>query len=65
VKESIMLFQSEISQLAQREKVLESEIANALRQNSADDPMVVHLKSRALYLRDEIERLREEFGRIH
>ena len=65
MKESILIFQSEISQLAQREKVLESEIADALRQNSADDPMVAYLKSRALYLRDEIERLREEVARIH
>ena len=60
-----MFFQSEISQLAQREKALESEIADALRHNSVDDPMVTYLKSRALYLRDEIERLREEFARAH
>ena len=60
-----MLFHSEISQLAQREKALESEIADARLHNSFDDPMVAYLKSRALYLRDEIERLREEFGHIH
>jgi len=60
-----MFFQSEISQLAQREKALESEIADALRHTSVDDPMVAYLKSRALYLRDEIVRLREEFAHIH
>ena len=49
-----MLFQSEISQLAQREKALENEIADALRHNSVNDPMVADLKSRALYFRGGI-----------
>ena len=60
------MLQLEISQLAQRQKVLESEIAEALLHISVDDPMVAYMKSRALYLRDEIERLREkDFGRRH
>ena len=61
-----MILQTEISQLAQRQKLLESEIAEALRHMSVGDPMIAYMKSRALYLRDEIERLREEeFGRLH
>ena len=61
-----MILQPEISQLAQRQKVLESEISDALLHISVDDPMIAYMKSRALYLRDEIERLREEeFGSLH
>ena len=61
-----MFFHSEVvSQLVRREKTLESEIADARLHNSFGDPMVAYLKSRALYLRDEIERLREEVARAH
>ena len=57
--ESHML-QTDITILKQREKVLEKEIDDALSHGSIDDPMIAHLKSRILYLKEEIDRLRHE-----
>ena len=57
--ESHML-QTDITILKQREKVLEKEIDDALSHGSTDDPMIAHLKSRILYLKEEIDRLRHE-----
>ena len=45
-----------IFDLERRQQVLEDEIARALSQTSADDPMVSDLKSRWLHLNEEIER---------
>jgi hypothetical protein len=57
--ESIML-QTDITILEQRQKVLEKEIDEALFCAHIDDPMIVYLKSRILYVREEIDRLRHE-----
>jgi hypothetical protein len=57
--ESIML-QTDITILEQRQKVLEKEIDEALSCAHIDDPMIVYLKSRILYVREEIDRLRHE-----
>ena len=57
--EGVML-QTDITILEQRQKVLEKEIDEALSHAAIDDPMVAHLKSRILYVREEIHRLRYE-----
>ena len=54
------MLQTDITILKQREKVLEKEIDEALSHTSIDDPMIAHLKSRNLYLKEEIDRLRHE-----
>ena len=54
------MLQTDITILKQREKVLEKEIDEALSHTSIDDLMIVHLKSRILYLKEEIDRLRHE-----
>ncbi len=58
-----MSFQPEIPQLSRRERVLESEIVEALRYNPIDDLMVTDMRLRALYLRggDRTARLRKRW----
>ena len=43
--------------LEQREHALEEELAIALLQYPADDPMVAEMKRRRLYLRNELRHL--------
>jgi hypothetical protein len=57
--ESIML-QTDIAILEQRQKTLEQEIDEALSHWSIDDPMIAYLKTRVLYVKAEIDRLRNE-----
>jgi hypothetical protein len=57
--ESIML-QTDITILEQRQRALEKEIGEALSHAPIDDPMIVYLKSRILYVKEEIDRLRHE-----
>jgi hypothetical protein len=57
--ESTML-QTDITILEKRQKTLEKEIGEALTYAPIDDPMVAYLKSRILYVKDEIDRLRHE-----
>ena len=57
--ESTML-QADITILKKRQKALEKEIGEALTHAPIDDPMVADLKSRILYVKDEIDRLRHE-----
>jgi hypothetical protein len=54
------MLQTDITILEQRQKVLEREISEALSHVPVDDPMIAHLKSRILYVREEIDRLRDE-----
>jgi len=54
------MLQTQITILEQRQKVLEKEIDEALFHASVDDPMIAHLKSRILYVKEEIDRLRHE-----
>ena len=54
------MVQTDITILKQRQKVLEKEIDEALCYAPIDDPMIAHLKSRILYVREEIDRLRHE-----
>ena len=54
------MLQTDITILKQRQKVLEKEIDEALSHASVDDPMIANLKSRILYVKEEIDRLRHE-----
>ena len=54
------MLQTDITILEQRQQILEKEINEALGDTPVDDPMIAHLKSRILYLREEIDRLRHE-----
>jgi hypothetical protein len=54
------MLQIHITVLEQRRKVLEKEIDEALSHTPVDDPMIAHLKSRILYIKEEIDRLRDE-----
>ena len=52
--------QADISMLKLRQKVLEKEIDEVLSHTSFVDPMVAELKSRLLYVKEEIDRLCHE-----
>jgi len=54
------MLQTDITILEQRQKILEKEINEALSHTPIDDPMIVDLKSRILYVKEEIDRLRHE-----
>ena len=55
-----VMLQTDITILEQRQKVLEKEIDEAISHTPIDDPMIAHLKSRILYVKEEIDRLRHE-----
>lgn len=60
------MLQTDIAILEQRQKTLEQEIDEALSHWSIDDPMIAYLKSRLLYVKEEIDRLRNEaFATYH
>jgi hypothetical protein len=60
------MLQTDITILEQRRKTLEQEIDEALSHWSIDDPMIAYLKSRVLYVKAEIDRLRNEaFATCH
>jgi hypothetical protein len=54
------MLRTDIAILEQRQKILEKEIDEALCHASVDDPMIGYLKSRFLYVKEEIDRLRHE-----
>ena len=54
------MLQTDIAILEQRQKALEKEIGEALSHAPVDDPMIAYLKSRILFVKDEIDRLRHE-----
>ena len=54
------MLQTDITILEQRQKVLEKEIDETISDSPIDDPMIAHLKSRILYVKEEIDRLRHE-----
>ena len=49
-----------MDELELRHKALEGEITEALHHRSIDDLMIVDLKRRKLYVKEELERLRDE-----
>jgi hypothetical protein len=54
------MLQTDITILEQRQKALEKEFGEALSRAPVDDPMIAYLKSRILYVKEEIDRLRHE-----
>lgn len=60
VSRNAFMLQADIAGLQRRQKVLENEIFEALRHATVDDPMIIDLKSRVLFVREEIERLRDQ-----
>ena len=54
------MLQTDITILEQRQKALEKEFGDALAYARIDDPMIAYLKSRILYVKEEIDRLRFE-----
>jgi hypothetical protein len=54
------MLQADIAILEKRRNALENEIGEALTHAPIDDPMVANLKTRILYVKDEIDRLRHE-----
>jgi hypothetical protein len=58
--ESIKMLQGEIVALEHRQQFLEQEIFEALRHSHSADAFINDLKSRVLFVREEIERLRLE-----
>jgi hypothetical protein len=64
--ESIIMLQADIVALEHRQQFLEREIFEALRNSQSSAPFINDLKSRALFVREEIERLRlEAFSLSH
>jgi hypothetical protein len=55
-----MMLQAEIIQLERRQTILEREIAEALSHVAPNNPMIVDLKSRVLFVREQIDILRDE-----
>jgi hypothetical protein len=58
--ESIIMLQADIAALEHRQLSLENEIFEASRHVAFDDSMVADLKSRVLFIREEIDRLRSQ-----
>jgi hypothetical protein len=54
------MLQTDIAILEQRQRALEKQIGEALSHAPVDDPMIAYLKSRILYVKEEISRLRHE-----
>jgi hypothetical protein len=54
------MLQTDITILEKRRRVLEKEIDEALSYATIEDPMITDLKSRVIYVKEEIDRLRHE-----
>ena len=54
-----MSSQSQLAELVQQHRALETEIADALAHPSIDDLTIAELKRRKLLLKDEIARLKD------
>ena len=54
------MLRTDIAILERRQKTLEKEIGEALSYAPIDDPMIAFLKSRIIYVMEEIDRLRHE-----
>ena len=50
------MLRTDITILEQRRKVLAKEVEEALAHATIDDPMITYLKSRILYVKEEIDR---------
>ena len=54
------MLQADIIALEHRQQFLEREIFEALRHTALDELMIADLKSRVLFVREEIDRLRKQ-----
>ena len=54
------MLRADIVALEHRQQDLENEISETLCHAAIDDPMIIDLRSRVLFVREEIERLRHE-----
>lgn len=54
------MLQADIAELEHRQIILEKEIAEALHDAALDDPMVADLRYRVLFVREQIEILRDQ-----
>jgi hypothetical protein len=54
------MLQADIIALEHRQQFLEREISEALRHTELDGLVVADLKARVLFIREEIDRLREQ-----
>jgi hypothetical protein len=64
--EGVIMLQADIVALEHRQQFLEREIIEALRHTALDEPMIADLKSRVLFIREEIDRLRKQaYGSYH
>jgi hypothetical protein len=54
------MLQADIVALEHRQQDLESEIFETLCHAAIDDPMIIDLRSKVLFIREEIDRLRHE-----
>ena len=60
------MLQADIIVLEHRQQFLEREISEAVRHAELDEPMIADLKARVLFIREEIDRLRDqEHGLYH
>ena len=60
------MLQADIIALEHRQQFLEREISEAIRHAELDEPMIADLKARVLFIREEIDRLRDqEHGLYH
>ena len=55
-----MAIELHLAELEKRHQALESELNEALTHPSADDLQIAELKRKKLYVKDEIERLRQD-----
>ncbi|HEX3936337.1 MAG TPA: DUF465 domain-containing protein [Xanthobacteraceae bacterium] len=55
-----MAIESHLAELEKRHQALESQLDEALTHPSADDLQIAELKRKKLYVKDEIERLRQD-----
>jgi hypothetical protein len=58
------MLRADIFELQRRQKILESEISEALCRFRNEDSIVTDLRSRFLFISEEIERLREQAAHV-
>ena len=54
------MLQADIAALQQRQKILEKEIVEALRNTACNDLMIFELKYRVLFIKEQIEELHQQ-----
>jgi hypothetical protein len=65
MSESVPMLQADLVALEHRQQSLEQNIFEASHHAALDDLMIADLKSRVLFIREEIERLRSQANGWH